>query len=282
VRAFGLFSSDRGSDGLYFDPGAPPKLGGSGDLDYKNNAVEVLEYSALLDPSNSATINLSPSVRGNNPLGTNDGTGHPDQSGNWVFLILDNEVLHADFGRCVAEFWADGPDSETPPGHWNVLANEVTDIIIANPSLDLKIAREGPVLDILEWEFKLYFALNSALHNTAVAVWGVKAHYDYVRPISAIRYLARLGELPLIPGLIEEITASTGESYHSHLALSTLAVSLLMCWPGEPDDPETEAGGREWISRPRLASLSTANSSSLQHSPDMSQDIRDSAELPLK
>ncbi|MDB4707466.1 vanadium-dependent haloperoxidase [Akkermansiaceae bacterium] len=245
VKTFGLFSSDRGSDGLYFDPGAPPKLGESGDLDYKNNAVEVLEYSALLDPTNPSTINLSPSVRGNNPLGTNDGTGHPINPETGL-PYPDNEVLHADFGRCVAEFWADGPDSETPPGHWNVLANEVTDIIAADPSLDLKIARDGPILDILEWELKLYFALNAALHNTAVAVWGVKAHYDYVRPISAIRYLARLGELPLIPGLIEEITASTGESYHSHLSfyVGSIAVNV---WPGEPDDPETEAGGREWI-----------------------------------
>ncbi len=245
VKAFGLFSSDRNSDGLYFDPGAPPKLGGSGDLDYKNNAVEVLKYSALLDPSNSATINISPSARGNNPLGTNDGTGHPVNPETGL-PYPSNEVLHADFGRCVAEFWADGPESETPPGHWNVLANEVTDMIIANPSLELKIARKGPVLETLEWELKLYFSLNSALHNTAVAIWGVKEHYDYVRPVSAIRYLARIGKLPHIPGLIEEITSSTAQTYHSHLALHIGSIAV-NCWPGEPDDPETEPGGREWI-----------------------------------
>ena len=33
----------------------------------------------------------------------------------------------AAFGRVLAEFWADGPRSETPPGHWNTLANEVAD-----------------------------------------------------------------------------------------------------------------------------------------------------------
>ena len=27
----------------------------------------------------------------------------------------------------LAEFWADGPKSETPPGHWNTVANEVSD-----------------------------------------------------------------------------------------------------------------------------------------------------------
>ena len=29
--------------------------------------------------------------------------------------------------RVMAEFWADGPKSETPPGHWNVIANLVAD-----------------------------------------------------------------------------------------------------------------------------------------------------------
>lgn len=245
VKAFGLFSRDLNPDGLYFDPGAPPKLSESGDVDYKNNAIEVLGYSALLDPEDPATINLSPSARGNNPLGTNDGTGHPVNP-ETALPYPDNEVLHADFGRCVAEFWADGPDSETPPGHWNVLANEVTDMIIADPSVELQIARNGQILDILEWELKLYFVLNAALHNTAVAVWGVKEHYDYVRPISAIRYLARSSQLPLVPGLVEEITPTTTASYHSHLSfyIGKIAVNT---WPGEPNDPETQAGGRGWI-----------------------------------
>jgi hypothetical protein len=245
VKGFGLFSFDLSSNGLYFDPGEPPKLGETGDLDCKNNAVEVLEYSAVLDPADPTTINLSPSVRGNNPLGTNDGSGHVVNPVTGA-PYPDNIVLHADFGRCVAEFWADGPGSETPPGHWNVLANDVTDTILDDPSLELRIANAGPVLETMEWELKLYLALNAALHNTAVAVWGVKEHYDYVRPISAIRYLGRNGELPIVPGLAEKITAGTIGSYHSHLSehLGEIAVHA---WPGEPDNPETQVGGREWI-----------------------------------
>ncbi len=245
VKGFGLYSSDRNGDGLYFDPGAPPYLGGVGDLDYKQNAVEVLEYSALLDPADPVLINLSPRVRGNNPLGTNDGVGHGMNPVTGA-AYADNEVLHADYGRCVAEFWADGPESETPPGHWNVLANEVTDSILADPGLDLKVGGEGPVVDVMEWEVKMYLALNGALHNTAVAVWGVKAHYDYVRPISAIRYLGRTGDLPLVPGLVEEITNTTIFSYHSHLS-SHVGKIALNVWPGEPANPATQSGGREWI-----------------------------------
>ena len=54
--------------------------------------------------------------------------------------------------------------------------------------------------------------------NSAVAVWGVKKHCDYVRPISAIRYLGRTGDLPMTPDLVEEITPATIASYHSHLS----------------------------------------------------------------
>ena len=59
---------------------------------------------------------------GNNTLGTNDGTGHavnPVTGQPYAPQI----VPQADFGRVLAEFWADGPHSETPPGHWNVIAN---------------------------------------------------------------------------------------------------------------------------------------------------------------
>ena len=245
VQGFGLFTADLNANALYFDPGTPPYLGGTGDLDYKNNAVEVLEYSALLDPADTTPINLSPSARGNNTLGQNDGTGHPANPTTGI-PYPDNIVLHADYGRCVAEFWADGPDSETPPGHWNVLANEITDDIIADPSLNLKIANTGPVLDTLEWELKLYLVLNAALHNTAVAVWGVKEHYDYVRPLSAIRYLGRTGDLPLTPGLVEEITPATIASYHSHLSDHSGKIAV-NTWPGEPADPITQSGGRAWI-----------------------------------
>jgi len=31
-----------------------------------------------------------------------------------------------DYGRILAEFWADGPDSETPPGHWFTILNYVS------------------------------------------------------------------------------------------------------------------------------------------------------------
>ena len=43
------------------------------------------------------------------------------------------------------------------------------------------------VVDHLEWDVKLYLALNGAMHDAAIAAWGSKRHYDYARPISMIR-----------------------------------------------------------------------------------------------
>lgn len=243
------------SDGVYadFDPGLPPQLGGVGDADFKSGTAGVIRFSSLLDPSSTATIDISPGALGNNPLGTNDGSGHPVNPVTGS-PYPPNSVKHADFGRVIAEYWADGPESETPPGHWNVLANEVSD----TPGFEKKFQGEGELLDDLEWDVKLYFVLNAALHDSAVAAWGVKAHYDYVRPITAIRYLGGLGQssdplrpsyhpdgLPLIPDLIELVTPETSaaEQRHEGLFPGTIAIRA---WKGEPGSTD-EISGVGWI-----------------------------------
>lgn len=241
VRPFGLHYEDGAK--LYFDPGDPPYLNGVGDFEFKVNNVEVIRFSSWLDPDDGVMIDCSPGAIGNNTLGQNDGTGH---ALNPVTMAPypSNMVKRADFGRVLAEFWADGPDSETPPGHWNKLANQVVD----HPDFEPRLAGAGPLLDDLEWDVKMYFALNGALHDAAIAVWGCKRQYDYVRPISSIRYLGQNNLLPMEPGLIEQITvasAAAGER-HEHLA-AHIGETAIYCWPGEPADPETQYSGAAWI-----------------------------------
>jgi uncharacterized protein DUF6851/vanadium-dependent haloperoxidase-like protein len=88
------------------------------------------------------------------------------------------EVLHDSAGltdehKVMAEYWADGPGSETPPGHWCLLAQEVS-------------ARDGHGL---EEDVRLFFALTGALLDAGIAAWDAKRVYDSVRPVSAIRHL---------------------------------------------------------------------------------------------
>lgn len=213
---------------LNIDPGPPPALGGMTDAMFKQDSVEVITLSGLLDPEDGNMVDISPGVFGNHPLGTNGGTGHPLNPVTGL-PYPPNVVRHGDFGRVLAEFWADGPHSETPPGHWNVLANEVSDA----PGFLRRIGGSGPELGALEWDVKVYLALNGALHDAAIAAWGCKRVYDSARPVSCIRYMGGRGQssapalpsydpqgLPLVPGVIELITADSSAPgcRHAHLA----------------------------------------------------------------
>jgi hypothetical protein len=240
--------------GLHVDPGPPPQLGGAGDAAYKAGALRVLELASRLDPRDGVTVDVSPSVLGNNPLGTNDGTGHAVNPATGL-PYAPNVVPRADFLRVLAEFWADGPQSETPPGHWNVLANEVSDAL---PSL--RLGGGGAALDRLEWDVKLYLALNGAVHDAAIVAWGMKGVYDSVRPISMIRHLGSRGQstdplgpshaadgLPLRPGLVEVITAETTAPGARHATLAGHEGEIaVFSYPGPPADGGEPAGVR-WI-----------------------------------
>jgi hypothetical protein len=255
VKSFGL--PDGGTTGVPIDPGPPPRLGDPAtDQVFKDQAVEVIRDSSLLDPTEGATIDISPGARGGNSLGSNDGHGHAVNPATGQPYPPD-VVNQGDFGRVMAEFWADGPNSETPPGHWNVLANLVSDELSPN----LRIGGKGLTLDRLQWDVKLYLALNGAVHDAAIAAWGLKGAYDSVRPISMIRYMGELGQssdpsgpsynkegLPLVPGLIEVITAESSAPGQRHAALAGHVGEIAVrSWTGTPADPKTQIGGVKWI-----------------------------------
>jgi hypothetical protein len=201
-------------------------------------------------------MDASPGALGGNALGTNDGHGHPQNPATGQ-PYAPNPVLRADWARALAETWADGPQSETPPGHWNLIANEASDAL----GDELRIGGEGQAIDRLEWDVKLYFALNGAVHDAAIAAWGLKGHYDSARPISMIRYLAARGQssdpegrsydpegLPLEPGLVELITKASSAPGERHAALRDhIGEIAVRGWRGFPDDPEQQTSGVGWI-----------------------------------
>ena len=251
VKPFAI--PEGGSAGTPIDPGPPPQFGSQA---YKEQAVEVIRDSSQLDPANPVTIDISPGARGGNTLGTNDGHGHPVNPATGTPYGPD-VVNQGDFFRVMAEFWADGPKSETPPGHWNVLANAVSDELAPNP----RIGGAGPNIDRLQWDVKLYFALNGAVADAAIAAWGLKGHYDSIRPISMIRYMGGLGQssdpagpsynqdgLPLVPGLIEVITKESSAPGQRHAALAASVGKIaIKAWAGTPKDPKTQTAGAVWM-----------------------------------
>ncbi len=255
VRSFAL-PPDTGN-GAPIDPGPPPHLGNPvTDQAFKDEAIQVIRDSSMLDPRDGVTIDISPASLGGSSLGTNDGHGHAVNPATGQPYQPDL-VLQGDFGRVMAEFWADGPSSETPPGHWNVLANLVSDEL----SPDLRIGGRGDAVDRLQWDVKLYLAVNGAVHDAAIAAWGLKGYYDSTRPISMIRYMGGLGQssdasqpsynaegLPLVPGLVELITPQTTAPGQRHAGLRGHEGEIaIRAWAGNPADPRTQVGGVAWI-----------------------------------
>lgn len=190
------------------DPGPPPYLEGDGALpeEYKWNHSVVLYWSSHLDPSDGVMMDISPASLGNTTALPEDipslrdfydtfEGGVPDQGHPMNPATGEpyepNMVKRGDYTRILAEFWADGPDSETPPGHWFTIVN---DAVSDHPEAPKRYKGAGEPLDDLEWDVKIYFALGGAVHDAAVTAWGIKGAYDYVRPVSAIRYMASLGQ----------------------------------------------------------------------------------------
>ena len=282
VTPFSLKSQDleilnNGFDSyIYNDPGFPELIQNSSsngiDDPYKWNFALVISWSAHLDPNDNSIIDISPATLGNINISDypttfeeyvsfyNFNEGGATNNGHVTNPITGNPytpqlVKRGDYARVLAEFWADGPDSETPPGHWFTIMNYVSD----HPQTIKKFGGQGSVISDLEWDVKSYLVLGGAMHDSAINIWGIKGYYDYARPISAIRYMASKGQstnnslsnfdphgLPLIPGLIEVI--ETGDPLASEDD-SVIGLIKVKSWKGPEyiSDPETDTAGVDWI-----------------------------------
>jgi hypothetical protein len=82
--------------------------------------------------------------------------------------------------KMIAEYWADGPNSELPPGHWNLFAQYVS-----------HRDHHGAHTRGIGADVKLFFALTNAVFDASICCWDNKRFFESVRPITAIRYLFR-------------------------------------------------------------------------------------------
>jgi hypothetical protein len=283
VNAFALSTGDRTTferDGnnyqVYKDPGEPPYLDNTGNSSssnaYKWNFALVSIWGSHLDPSDGVMWDISPNAIGNIPSSslptnylqypsfydvlnggdisigrtTNPVTGQP---------YTQQIVPRGDYARVLAEFWADGPDSETPPGHWFTLLNYVSD----HPLFEKRFNGTGDILSALEWDVKSYFILGGTMHDAAITAWGIKGWYDYIRPISAIRYMASKGQstnqalsnydpegIPLQPGFIEVV--ESGDPLAGALDQHVGKIKVFT-WKGHDfvNNPNTDTAGVGWI-----------------------------------
>jgi hypothetical protein len=94
--------------------------------------------------------------------------------------LLDISAGLTDEQKMIAEYWADGPRSELPPGHWNLFAQFVS-----------RRDHHGVQAHGIERDVKLFFALTNAVADAGCCAWDNKRIFNSVRPITAIRLLFR-------------------------------------------------------------------------------------------
>ncbi len=251
---------------LYHDPGPPPlhSMEGDGETSQYQTGFEMVAiWSGHLDADDGVMWDISPASRGNFdhnlwPEGHDDyldyydlfnggsiNNGHPLNPATG--LPYEPKIVpRGDYTRILAEFWADGPSSETPPGHWFSIYNQTSQ----HPLFTWKWQGQGEPLDHMEYDVKSYLTLGGAVHDCAVSTWGAKGFYDYLRPVSAIRAMSDLGqasdpELPnyhpggmrLYPGHIELVMPGDPLAGVSDENVGKIK---LKCWLGPIIDDSTD------------------------------------------
>ena len=260
---------------IYFDPGSPPKLldpDGKLNSEYSWNHSFVSIWGSHLDPNDNVLWDISPNNIGNLNIqyqnltvdelktkyksieGGDKSDGH--RLNPYTKKPYKKQIVpRGDYTRVIAEFWADGPDSETPPGHWFTILNYVS----YHPLFERKFEGDNEILDSLEWDIKSYFLLGGAMHDAAIAAWGLKGYYDYIRPISAIRFMSNNGQssdlkldnynklgIKLVDGLIEVVEKGDPLQGKNGENIGKIKV---YSWRGHDyiNDPKKDYAGVGWI-----------------------------------
>ena len=154
--------------------------------------IDPNKWQPLITPNGTAQTFLLPhwgsvrpwaltsgsAIRPSGPALRLTGTGGGQKGGNGLVVQEVNQALNYSAGlndqtKAQAWYWSDGPNSVTPPGHWNLIAQAV--------------ARQRA--HTLGQDAKLFFALNTALLDAGIVAWDAKRAYNSMRPITAVRWL---------------------------------------------------------------------------------------------
>jgi hypothetical protein len=118
----------------------------------------------------------------------------------------------------IALFWADGAGTETPPGHWNSIAQ-----IIA--------AAQG---NTLEENARLFALLNIAMADAAICAWDAKYTFNFWRPVTAIAFVE-----PELNWMSFIVTPPFPDYVSGHSTFSAAAATVIPLFYGTEDLPFT-------------------------------------------
>ena len=154
--------------------------------------------------------------------------------------VIGYSATLTDRTKSIAEWWADGPGSETPPGTWLLFAKQVSDRKSHNLGQDVR----------------MHFALSNAMFDAGVAVWGYKRQFDNSRPITLINF--EFNHRPILawggPGqgtrliqgqnwrpyqALNFVTPPFGEHISGHSTFSASAAEVLKLFTGSDRFPNS-------------------------------------------
>jgi PAP2 superfamily len=118
----------------------------------------------------------------------------------------------------IALFWADGAGTETPPGHWNSIAQIIAD------------ARGNT----LEENARLFALLNIAMADAAICAWDAKYTFDFWRPVTAIAFAE-----PQLNWMSFIVTPPFPDYTSGHSTFSAAAATVLPLFYDTEDLPFT-------------------------------------------
>jgi len=118
----------------------------------------------------------------------------------------------------IALFWADGAGTETPPGHWNSIAQIIG-------------AGRG---NTLEENGRLFALLNIAMADAAICSWDAKYIYHFWRPVTAIAFAE-----PQLNWMSFIVTPPFPDYTSGHSTFSAAAATVLPLFFGTEDLPFT-------------------------------------------
>lgn len=150
--------------------------------------------------------------------------------------ILAYSAGLTDERKVIAEYWADGPASVTPPGHWTLFGEFVS-------------RRDHHSLDA---DAKMFFALGNGLLDASISSWSAKRGFDSARPITAIHALfagkpvlawgGPFAGTRIIDGADWQpyqaptvVTPSFPEFFSGHSVFSRTAATILTLFTGSPE-----------------------------------------------
>jgi hypothetical protein len=118
----------------------------------------------------------------------------------------------------IALFWADGAGTETPPGHWDSIAQIIADA-------------QG---NTLEENARLFALLNIAMADAAICAWDAKYTFHFWRPVTAIAFAE-----PELHWMSFIITPPFPDYVSGHSTFSGAAATVLPLFFGTEDLPFT-------------------------------------------